>query len=258
MRRKGALNRKTSMLVVQALVDGGRPLYLRELIRLTGLRNQTVINVVKTLEKKGFLTSSKVKNRLYYSINPETSIFTVLELLGLGEKFNLPISSGMSPTFEEAFEEALKSTEVLKKLTDFIWKSWLREIENISIGVREVAEFFESNREKAEFLRSEFLSEGVDLYEIPAKNFFVILRRFMKTEEAYRKLRLKGVKPKEALTWSAVYREIVRNGEHKTIPATEWLFPKSKRRWNLPHPTSVLTGDYGFKLKNLISSDEFL
>jgi len=66
-------------------------------------------------------------------------------------------------------QEALKSMEILKELTDFIWKNWLREIENISIGVGEVAEFFEANREKAEFLRSEFFSEGVDLYEIPQR-----------------------------------------------------------------------------------------
>jgi len=249
MRKKGDLNHRTTQLIVKTLAESGRPLYVRQLIRLTGLRNETVVNVTRTLERKGVLKSFREKNRLYYTLNSEEALRIDLTIKFAFKQIYKEIKKfkKYSNKFRKYIENIGKCSEYIVKYIENIEKP----IDRLYNSFKRAMEYFEANRDSAEELRADFMSEGIDLYEIPFDRFLLLLRYFIENREAYNRLRQRGVNPKEALEWATVYRGIIREAKWKTIPATEWAFSKSKRRWNLPHPDLILNIEYGYRTWNI-------
>jgi hypothetical protein len=270
MRKKGALNKKTSSLVLQTLVSSDRPLHIREIIRRTGLGNRTVVYVLRTLEGKGILKSFREKNKKYYAINNMAPLSLIIDFLGAAPF----IQQVNRKEGEEGSIENMEPFKSLKLLTKIIgdFEGYMKTVralfpqpiyeeikhfneifdslsvfDSLSAGITRILRVIDANLNIVEFMREEFLHEGIDIYEFSINDFLPLLIYFKENLDAYKELRGRGLNPEDALKWCNKYKWLMAARERKTIPATEWAFSKKRRRWLLPHPDEILRSKYGWK-----------
>jgi len=260
MKKRGDLNRKTTSTILEILVKSGEPLHVREIIRRSGLCNETVVRVLKTLAEKGWLECAQYKNKKCYYLKQNLPLPQKLKLFSLIKNNSAGEGGGeKAPSFEEwmTFCAALSSCfSAFLKTVDEIREAEknqaeiLKAIEKINKFYNSISEkinsafsFYEKNKEKVEFLRKEFLSEDIDIFEMDVADVIKLVSWFKKYEDGYLELRMRGgLRPLEALEWAKEYKWLKIRKEMKTTPMGEW---NSGVRRLFEHSLKTLRDEYG-------------
>lgn len=262
MRKSGDLNKRTTAIILKTLVESEEPLHVREIIRRTGLCNETVVRVLKTLAERGWLECTQIKNRKYYFLKQNLPLNQALRIFSF-----IKIDKEEETKKEEVnyLERWLAFCATLSNSFSAFFKmvEGIRQVEERQAQISEVAEkihkiisqfqkafdfavsFFERRKKKIEFLRKEFLQENIDIYEIDVFTTIKLVSWFIKNESGYIELRARGLRPTEALEWAREYKWIKFRKEMKTRPMSEW---NGEVRRLLEHPPEVLRNVYGWRL----------
>jgi predicted transcriptional regulator len=233
------------------------PLHTNEVRRRTGLGKGTVVRALKILESKGILESEKKKNRVYYKISHKAPTWAMLQVIGYlkkedgegeekerGEGVKAEAEAEAEPfktlrdlaqTIEdcEAYMNAAmeylkvfsKSFKNLEDATERI-TSAIAIFDAFNAKVLAFQRFFDAKRSIIEFMRDEFLIEGIDILDLPLDTFIPILIRFEEVLAPYKELRQRGVKPEEAFKWAKEWERIKRDEKWKQTPFLERALAK--------------------------------
>jgi DNA-binding transcriptional regulator GbsR (MarR family) len=249
-RLRGSINRKTQKAILSTLASAGEPLYVREIIGLTGLRIETAIRALRSLTSKRILVQEKQGKRHYYFMSPAAR--TVLIDFILAEKWqpvfsavrtvekNLRNSNKPSIQLTKAMVEAAKAVAEVEKTLQVFYK--------IAGEIDESASVCKRNRKEASFLAEELKTAGINFMDLSFQAAYRMLKTYIDYREGYHYMRGRGGGDVfAALEWARECQWMLSSLEHRDTVASQWGFSKGIHE----HSEETLRQHYGFKTPRL-------